>query len=187
MSDAEYLRNQLLIAMPSMADSNFTKGVTYVCQHNDEGALGLVINHPSGLTLGELLQQLDYDTEDQNVAELPVFIGGPVQNDRGFVLHDPQGKWDSTYSVADHFSVTTSRDILEAIAAGEGPERYLVALGYAGWAPGQLEDEFRQNAWLNTDADADLIYHLPTEQKWTAAASNLGVDINTLSGFVGHA
>ncbi|MCC5856566.1 MAG: YqgE/AlgH family protein [Ectothiorhodospiraceae bacterium] len=187
MSESSSLSNHFLIAMPSLDDPNFQRTVTFLCEHNSEGALGIVINRPTDITLGELLDHLDTPAEHPDIAARTVYMGGPVQRERGFVLHPPGGAWDSSLVISERIAVTTSRDILAAIARGEGPERFLVALGYAGWGAGQLEQEMAANAWLNGPADPDIIFHHGNEQRWHAAAALLGVDINLLSSDTGHA
>lgn len=185
--DAPDLTNHFLIAMPSLADPNFSRTVTYLCEHTAEGALGIVINRPTDIRLGELLAHLKLPSPPEEVARRPVFLGGPVQRDRGFVLHRPLGRWESSLKIADDIALTTSKDILAAIARAEGPQDYLIALGYAGWGPGQLEAEIAANAWLSGPADVDLIFDGPTEMRWQAAAALLGVDLALLSSHVGHA
>ncbi len=179
--------DHFLIAMPSLDDPNFQRSVTYICEHNADGALGIVINRPTDVSLGELLEHTDIETSITGVADRTVFMGGPVQQDRGFVLHTPGGEWDSTLAVSPQAAVTTSRDILAAIARADGPERYMVALGYAGWGAGQLEQEMAENAWLCGPASADILFDLPVEQRWQAAAALLGVDLALLSSDTGHA
>lgn len=188
MNSQEFLTDRFLIAMPSLADPNFSRTVTYVCEHNAEGAMGIVINRPSDITLAELFAHLGYPVEDNaEAAQRPVYVGGPVQQDRGFVLHSPGGDWDSTLAISESVSVTTSTDVLEAIAQGTGPRDYLVALGYAGWGAGQLEEEMADNAWLSGPAAASIIFRLQTAERWRAAAGLLGVDIALLSSDAGHA
>jgi putative transcriptional regulator len=187
MSDTPSLRNHLLVAMPALADPNFSQSVTLLCEHNDEGALGVVINRPIDLSLGELLAHLGLETDDAELAARPVYQGGPVQTERGFVLHEPLGDWEHTLAVTETLGLTTSGDILSALATGEGPERVLVALGYAGWGAGQLESELAHNAWLHAPADPELVFDLPVEERWQAAARLLGVDLALLSGDTGHA
>ncbi len=187
MGDESNLTNQLLIAMPALADPNFAQTVAYLCEHNDDGALGIVINRPSGITVGELFEHLGITMNDAEVATRPVYAGGPVQRERGFVLHRPLGDWDSSLTVADDLGVTTSRDILEAIARGEGPSEWLLALGYAGWGAGQLERELAENTWLNGPPSPDILFHRPTDERWYAAAASLGVDLGLLSSETGHA
>jgi putative transcriptional regulator len=181
------LTNHFLIAMPSMADPNFSQTVTYVCSHGEEGAMGIVINRPLGFGLGEVLSQMQVSPTDDRINNLPVYQGGPVQPDRGFVLFRPLGSWGSSVQVSDDVGVATSRDILEAIARGEGPANTLVALGYAGWASGQLEQEMLDNAWLSSPADEDVIFTVPPQQRWQRAAALLGININTIAHDAGHA
>ncbi len=180
------LTRHFLIAMPAMADPNFSRTLTFVCEHNERGALGIVVNRPIDVTLGALFRQVDIALADSPLADEPVFYGGPVQFDHGFVLHRPVGDWKSTLPVGE-IGLTTSRDILEAIAAGRGPRQQLVALGYAGWAPGQLEDEIRRNGWLTVKAGLDLIFDLPPEARYDAAMHALGVNAANLSEEAGHA
>lgn len=184
---ARFLGDQLLIAMPAMVDPNFDRSVTYICEHGPEGALGIVINRPLGLTLGAVLAQLDLRCDDAATRARTVYSGGPVLPERGFVLHDSGSRWDSTLRVNQNFSVTTSRDVLAAIAAGKGPRKSLVALGYAGWSAGQLEAELADNAWLSAPADPQLVFDTPHEQRWDRAARSIGADPARLSGAAGHA
>jgi putative transcriptional regulator len=180
------LTNQFLIAMPSMADPFFARTVTYLCQHNEEGALGIIINRPLRLTLKDIIEQMDIDFHNDALSDLPVYFGGPVQPERGFVLHEPVGEWKSTLKISDSLWLTTSRDILEAISRGDGPHQLLLALGYAGWGEGQLEREMVENAWLNAEAEQSIIFNLPAAHRWKAAAGLMGVDIALLSSQVGH-
>ena len=186
-TNSGYLANQFLIAMPGMADPNFAQTVTFVCEHGPRGALGIVINRPLEMRLGEVLRQLELRPDDPALADRPVLGGGPVQTDRGFVLHSPAGHFDSTLEVSDRVHLTTSRDILEALAAGRGPERAVVALGYSGWDAGQLDAEMAQNAWLTVTADERLVFETPFEHRWLAAGRLLGVDLATLSSQAGRA
>lgn len=181
------LSNHFLIAMPTLADRNFYRTVTFVCEHSNEGAMGIVINRVTDLTLGDILEQLDIASTDRALAQQPVFLGGPVQNNRGFVIHEPLGNWESTLPVTDTIGVSTSRDILAAIAENRGPDRYLVALGYAGWGAGQLEREMVENSWLSGPAHREILFELPMEQRWSAAAGLVGVDLTMLSSQAGHA
>ena len=181
------LTNHFLIAMPSLEDPNFDHTVTYICAHNDEGAMGIVINRPLDFDLGEVLSQMDLETHDQRITDQPVYQGGPVQTDRGFVLHRPARDWNSTIKVTTDIGVSTSRDILEAISDGAGPSENLIALGYAGWAGGQLEAEMAQNSWLSGPADLDIIFDTPAAHRWQCAANLLGIDIGSISHDVGHA
>ncbi|NKI35657.1 YqgE/AlgH family protein [Wenzhouxiangella sp. XN79A] len=173
--------------MPGLDDPNFDHGVTLMCQHNDEGALGITINRHSDLTLKDVLAQLDIPCEDASIGDRPVLAGGPVQQERGFVLHTPDGAWESTTEVAPGIMVTTSRDVLEAIAEHRGPEKFVVALGYAGWSAGQLEEELRDNAWLNTNARSEIVFDLPIDDRWMRAVATLGIDAATLQPVGGHA
>lgn len=181
------LTNQFLIAMPGLADPNFHHTVTYICAHNEDGAMGIIINRPSGLTLGEVLEQMEIKAEDIRVGQTPVYQGGPVQADRGFVLHQPIQKWDYSIEICNEIGVATSRDILKAIASGNGPENSLIALGYAGWGAGQLEQEIKDNAWLHAPVDSSIIFKTPIKQRWEAAAALAGIDLEKLSSNVGHA
>lgn len=187
MDKQAFLTNHFLIAMPALADPNFHQAVAYMCEHNAEGGLGIIINRPTEVSLGELLEHLEIEAANAAIAGQTVYMGGPVQRERGFVLHSPDSEWDSSLRVSEHVSVTTSRDILAAIAQGEGPQRYLVALGYAGWEAGQLEEELAQNAWLSGPADPDIIFTRESGERWQAAAALLGVDITLLSSDAGHA
>lgn len=184
---ADNLSNHFLIAMPQLADPNFYHTVTYICEHTEQGAMGVVINRPMDICLDEILQQMDIDVDDPHIGATQVYMGGPVQQERGFILHQPLGQWDASLQITDQIGITTSRDILEAIANGEGPDKALIVLGYAGWGAGQLEREMVENAWLTGPADSDIIFDLPDEQRWEAAAKLLGVDMNLLSGDAGHA
>jgi len=187
MSDTANLTDHFLIAMPGLEDPNFSRTVTYICEHNHRGAMGIVVNRPLGLELGDILDQMEITGASSQVRTLPVFMGGPVQTERGFVLHSHDRAWDSTMQITNEISVTTSRDILEAMAKGGGPKYSLVALGYAGWGEGQLESELTANAWLSGPASSQIIFALPAERRWQAAASLLGVDLNLISGEAGHA
>ncbi len=181
------LTHQFLIAMPTLADPNFYHTVTYVCAHNEDGAMGIVINRPMELNLGDILAQMDITDAAEPAREIPIFDGGPVQRERGFVIHRPAGKWDAMMTVGDQLTVTTSRDILAAVAKGEGPDKTLIALGYAGWGAGQLESEIVQNAWLHGPVDERVLFDMPHEERWQAAAALVGVDFDRLSGEAGHA
>ncbi len=179
--------NHFLIAMPGMTDPNFAHTLTYVCEHNQDGALGIVVNKPTEMTLSALFQQIDVPLADPGLAAAPVHFGGPVQVDRGFVLHRPLGNWQSTLACSDDVGLTTSKDVLEAVARGRGPREVLVSLGYAGWSAGQLEQEIAQNAWLTVEADPDLLFDVPPEGRLPAAMHLLGIDFSRLSDDVGHA
>lgn len=180
------LTNHFLIAMPGMADPSFARTVTYLCQHNADGALGIIINRPSELTLKDIMEQMEIELGDPELGRIPVYFGGPVQPERGFVLHEPAGEWNSTLRVAENLALTTSRDILEAIGSGQGPKNLLLALGYAGWGKGQLEQEIVQNAWLNAKADQAIIFAKPAASRWKAAAGLMGIDISLLTTQAGH-
>jgi putative transcriptional regulator len=181
------LQDHFLIAMPAMADPNFTQTVTYVCKHDAEGAFGLVINRPSDLSLGEMLGQLAIDLADRSLAERPVMHGGPVEPERGFVLHRSDQPFEATLSVGPDLKLTSSPDILAALGRGAGPVPVLVALGYAGWGRGQLEAELMSNTWLTVPAEASIVFETPVEQRWTAALGLPGVDIRRITEYAGHA
>lgn len=180
------LTNQFLMAMPGMVSGPFAGALVYVCEHSGKGALGLVINRPTDLTLGSLLEKIDLNLEIQAGMDAPVYFGGPVQTDRGFVLHQPAGKYASSLPLAG-MALTTSRDVLEAVAGGKGPDRLLVALGYSGWGAGQLEDELAQNAWLTVEADQGILFETPAEDRYPAAMRLLGIDPLMLASDAGHA
>lgn len=181
------LTHHFLIAMPAMADPYFARSVTYICEHSEQGALGIIINRPLDLTLGTLLEQVGIALERPELATRAIHFGGPVQTDRGFVLHRPAGPWQSTLRVREDIALTTSRDVLEALARGEGPEQFFVTLGYAGWAPGQLEHELAQNAWLSVGADPAILFEVPVENRFQAAMSLLGLNAANLAEDAGHA
>ena len=187
MNASVSLANHFLIAMPKLADPNFSRTVTLICEHSAEGAMGIVINRATDLRLGDIFAQLDIDPAHAAHSNMPIHFGGPVQNNRGFVLHEPLGKWESTLSVTSNLGVSTSRDILSAIAQNKGPTSCLVALGYAGWAAGQLEREITENSWLSVPADRSILFETPVESRWNAAARMVGVDLSTLSSEAGHA
>ncbi|MGZ8230192.1 MAG: YqgE/AlgH family protein [Burkholderiales bacterium] len=181
------LTEHFLIAMPNMIDPHFARSLTFICEHNEQGALGVVVNRPIEMNLHALLEQVSIAPESESFKSIPVHFGGPVQVDRGFVLHMPRGEWQSTLAVGADVGLTTSKDILQAVARGEGPRQMLVTLGYAGWAPGQLEHELAQNAWLTVAAKAQVIFDLPAEERLPAAMALLGVDFASLSDTAGHA
>ena len=187
MANDASLANQLLIAMPGMQDPNFSTTVTLICEHNQDGALGIVINRPLALTLGGLFEQLEVSDPDAQAAERPVLLGGPVGPERGFVLHGPGGQYEHSVAVSDDIFLTLSRDILDAIAAGGGPEKCLVALGYAGWEAGQLEAEMLANSWLSVPATSRIVFDTPFADRWKEAAGILGIDISRMSSDAGHA
>lgn len=182
------LRNQFLIAMPSMNDPNFSRSVTYICEHADTGSMGLVINLPLSMSLQDIYQQLNL-TCNNDSTESRLLAGGPVQVERGFVLHTPctEQQWESTLEISDEVSLTTSADIMTSLASGNGPENYLPILGYAGWDAGQLEEEIANNEWLTVEASPQILFHEPYAQRWATAARLLGIDLNLLSSTAGHA
>ena len=185
------LTNQFLIAMPGMADDNFAGSVVYLCEHTERGALGLVINKPIDINLRNLFEKVEINLDRQELAEQPVYYGGPVQTERGFVLHEKQldgtGPYNSTMSVRGGLEMTTSKDVLEALAEGSGPKKVLITLGYSGWQAGQLEDELGRNGWLTVNADPAVIFDTPIEQRYDRAVSLLGFDPRMLSQEAGHA
>ena len=184
---SSFFSNQFLIAMPTLADPNFFQSVTLICEHTTEGALGIVINQPTDITLGDLLDHLEIASADERIKQIPVYNGGPVEMERGFILHEPVGDWEGSLKVTETLALTTSSDILKAIAEGHGPQRMLVALGYAGWGAGQLEQEMADNAWLTSPANPDIIFDTPPQERWRAAAEQLGIDLDLLSSGAGHA
>jgi len=185
------LTNHFLIAMPNMADPYFSKTLTYVCEHNDQGALGIVVNRPIDMTLQALFERLSLSMKDTARADAPIYFGGPVQTDRGFVLHLPAGDWQATLKVTaakgGAIGLTTSKDILEAVGRGEGPAKMLVSLGYAGWSAGQIEHELKQNAWLTVEARDAILFDLPPGERLPAAMELLGLDYARLADQAGHA
>jgi putative transcriptional regulator len=184
--------NQFLIAMPGMVDENFAGSVVYLCEHNDKGALGLVINKPIDITLANLFEKVELPLAREELARQPVFFGGPVQTERGFVLHEGpgaggEGGYSSTLAIPGGLAMTTSKDVLEAVSDGAGPKKMLVTLGCSGWSAGQLEDEIGRNGWLTVPADPAIIFDTPVEQRYGRALGLLGVDPRMLSGEAGHA
>ena len=189
------LTNQFLIAMPGMGDGTFAGTVVYLCEHTDKGALGLVINKPIDITLKNLFEKVELSLDREDLAEAPVYFGGPVQTERGFVLHEPSppaedgedGAYNSSLKVEGGLEMTTSKDVLEAMAAGSGPKRVLVTLGYSGWGAGQLEDEIKKNGWITVEAEPHVIFDTPVDQRYDKALSLLGIDPMMLSSAAGHA
>lgn len=181
------LQNHLLIAMPSMGDPNFEHSVSLVCQHDEYGAFGITINRPLELSIGELLGQLDIEVNNTHIAGQAALSGGPVQPEQGFVLHDGERNWESTLRITENLALTSSRDILNDIANGVGPEHFLLALGCAGWNPGQLEHELKNNVWLTCPSTSQILFEMPYEQRWQGAAFTLGVDLNLMGITAGHA
>ena len=183
---AIYYTNQFLVAMPGLEDENFSHTVTLLCEHNDKGALGLVINRPTDLSLRDMLDHMELQHGSLEGNPI-VHWGGPVQPERGFVVHTGPNTWESSLQIAENLYITTSRDVLTAIGQGRGPREFFVALGYAGWQAGQLEGEILHNSWLNTPADRAILFTMPAEQRWQAATKLLGVDVIQLTGQAGHA
>ncbi|MEM7282377.1 MAG: YqgE/AlgH family protein [Pseudomonadota bacterium] len=183
------MTNQLLIAMPNLLDPNFHKTVTLICEHNEQGALGIVINRPLDLQMGEVFEQMALSSGNDGLNQTPVLDGGPVAKDRGFVLHtdSDKTKWESTIRLPNNVGVTTSRDILSALAEGDGPDQAVVALGYAGWDAGQLDAEMAANAWLTVSATDEILFDTPFEDRWQSAADLLGVNLSQLGPTAGHA
>lgn len=188
------LTNQFLIAMPSLVEGTFAGTVIYLCEHTEKGALGLVINKPIDITLKNLFEKVELSLDREEFAALPVYFGGPVQTERGFVLHEPQQAgedeepaYNSSLKIEGGLEMTTSKDVLEAISSGSGPKKVLVTLGYTGWAAGQLEDEMSRNGWINVDAEPGIIFDTPVGERYGKALSLLGIDAAMLSSDAGHA
>ena len=180
------LRDHFLIAMPGLNDSSFAHTVTYICEHSDKGAMGVVINAATPMLLKEIFSQMDLEDRSDQGDQI-VMSGGPVQPERGFVLHSNEAKWQSTLEISPDVSLTASRDIITALADGRGPKQCLIALGYAGWGEGQLEAEIAANSWLTVPADKNIIFNTPFEERWASAALALGIDVNLISSTAGHA
>lgn len=185
--DTFNLRNHLLIAMPNMSDPNFEHTVSLICQHDEFGGFGVTINRPLEMTVGELFEQLDIVIHDPHIAGQYALSGGPVQAEQGFVLHDGARNWDSTLRINDDLALTSSRDILQDIAQSRGPANFLLLLGCAGWSPGQLEHEIKENAWLTCPSSAPILFEMPYQERWHGAARTLGIDVNLLGIMAGHA
>jgi putative transcriptional regulator len=198
MNEFPSLKNHFLIAMPSLLDPNFYQSVTYIIEHDEKGAMGMIINHPLEVNFNTLFSQLDIPLEkpesnNENKSKAAGFIGhkkvisgGPVQIERGFIIHSPKGEWEATMMLSDDIAVTTSQDILTAISNNEGPTDLEVILGYAGWEAGQLDQEMLDNSWLSVEATPELLFHTPHDQRWKAAAKLIGIDIAQLSSETGH-
>lgn len=184
---AQSLVDQCLIATPSIKDPLFASSLVYMCEHNEEGSMGLVINHQTSQQLHNIFEQLDIKCDDEDIRQQPVYIGGPVQLEQGFVLHRAAGEWQKTTEVSDGIHLTISADILQAIADRKGPEDYLVILGFSGWASGQLESELQENSWLTSSSSAELLFHQNSDDKWQMAFDTLGFDISMLSPVSGNA
>ena len=186
-SSTTSLRNHFLLAMPSLSEGIFSQSITFICEHGESGAMGIVINQALELSVEEIFEHLEI-TSTKDFSEVPVMAGGPVQIDHGFVLHRNCDKqWEASLHITSEISLTTSRDILRAIANGTGPKEHVIALGYAGWAAGQLEFELAENSWLTLPADSDIIFATPYDQRLSAAAAVLGIDMNLISAQAGHA
>ncbi len=186
-SDSYNLTGHFLIAMPSLDDGFFNHAVTYICEHDETGSFGIIINQETSLTLKQIVKEMKIKIQNNYNEDQPVFIGGPVDQGRGFVLHQPIGNWQSTLKVTDKVALTTSKDILQAIVNDAGPENSIVALGYAGWTAGQLDNEIANNTWLSCPAEEQIIFDTPAEERWKAAAKLIGIDLSLLSHDAGHA
>ncbi|GHC29275.1 YqgE/AlgH family protein [Aidingimonas halophila] len=181
------LKHHFLLAMPHLEDPNFAGSLSYLCDHDDNGTMGVIVNRPLDLTLDALFEQLDIDDEESPHRDAPVYYGGPVHKDRGFILHRGSSQsWDSSIQVADDIALTTSMDMLHALGSGRGPDEFLVCLGCSGWEAGQLESEIKDNAWLTVEGRADILFEVPPEQRLNAAAGILGIDLNLMSREAGH-
>ena len=192
MSHEISLTNHFLIAMPTLLDPNFQQTVTYICEHNEEGTMGIIINRPTNITLADLCDQLNITIDDPELADYPVYHGGPVETERGFILHSPVGNWDSTLAITKDIGLTMSVDIIQAIAGDldidkPAPENFIITLGYAGWGEDQIEDEILENSWLSVPANSEILFHTPVEQRWTAAVEKMGINLQQLSTDIGHA
>lgn len=185
--DSVNLTDNFLIAMPTLEDPYFSNALVYICEHNENGALGIIVNRPIDMNLAGLFDKIDIKLADEKLGDLPVYFGGPVQLDRGFVLHRPLGAWQSTLRINDEVGLTSSRDILGSVAASGTPGEILVTLGYAGWDAGQLEDELAQNSWLTVPAKSSILFELPPEERLPAAMQKLGISFSQLSDVAGHA
>jgi putative transcriptional regulator len=181
------LTGHFLIAMPSLNDGFFNQAVTYICEHDESGSFGLIINQQTNIKLAQVLKEMKIKSGSSHNEDQSIFIGGPVDQGRGFILHRPTGSWSSSLTVKNDVTLTTSKDILQAIANNEGPEECIVTLGYAGWAAGQLEQEMASNTWLSCPADEQIIFNTPVEERWKAAAKLIGIDLSLLSNETGHA
>lgn len=187
MSTLPSLKNTFLIAMPALRDPQFFHSVIYICEHNAQGAIGIVVNQPLPMTLGDIFHQLQIKIEVPDLGQQAVFSGGPIHRERGFIFHPTGTHWESSLEISSEITLTTSPDILRAMADNKGPKEFLVALGYSHWQPWQLEHELSANSWLSGPASADVLFRLPIEKRWRAAAALLGVDIDKLSDDIGHA
>lgn len=186
MTQFPSLKDHFLIAMPNLMDPNFYQSVTYILEHDDKGAMGIMINQPLEVNLNELFDHLDIKTSDHFLGEKKIMSGGPVQTERGFILHTPSGDWESSMKLNADIAVTTSQDILNAISNDEGPEAVEIILGYAGWGAGQLDQEMLQNSWLSVPASPEILFHTPVEKRWEAAVELIGINVHQLSSEIGH-
>lgn len=186
-SSSYNLTGHFLIAMPSLNDGFFNHAVTYICEHDESGSFGVIINQPTDIKLKQVIKEMHIESHAGYDENQPVFIGGPVDQGRGFILHRPAGSWSSSLVVNNDVALTTSKDILQAIANNEGPDDCIIALGYAGWSAGQLEQEMANNTWLSCPADEQIIFKTPTEERWKAAAKLIGIDLSLMSNDAGHA
>ncbi|MBC6906033.1 YqgE/AlgH family protein [Saccharophagus sp. K07] len=185
-SSGDNLSNHFLIAMPGLHDPLFANSITYICEHSPEGAMGLVVNRAMDLHMSDIFEQMSL-SYDEKYGRAPILAGGPVHTQRGFILHPTGGIWQSTIQITPEISLTASKDIIAALATGQGPENALFVLGYSGWGAGQLEQEIKENSWLTVPADTDILFRTPLEQRWHAAALRLGIDMNLMSAQAGHA
>ena len=181
-----FLQSQLLIAMPSMGDPNFDHTVTLICQHDNNGCFGLTINRPIQVTLTDLFEQLKIPVENDAIKDVRALRGGPMQQEQGFVIHDTEQEWESTLPICKDLAVTASRDILLDIAAGKGPDNFLLVLGCANWGADQMVNEIKNNSWLNCETDNKILFDIPYEKRWTHAVDRIGIDINSISNIAGH-
>jgi len=181
------LQHHFLIAMPALADSFFYRSVVYICEHDEQGAMGIIINRPTHVMLTELLTHLEVDNHEKQPLTMPVLFGGPVQKGQGMVIHNSHSPWKTSLQLSDDLFLTTSTDILATIGSQRGPKKSLITLGYSGWGAGQLEQEIAENSWLTVSANNTILFDTPAEKRWHAAAELLGVDINLISDTVGHA
>ncbi|HHJ34302.1 MAG TPA: YqgE/AlgH family protein [Gammaproteobacteria bacterium] len=187
METENNLTGHFLIAMPSLKDGVFNQAVTYICEHDESGSFGIIINQQTGITLKQIASEMKIETGNDYDEDQLVYLGGPVDQGRGFILHRPAGGWKSSLNVNDNIALTTSQDILKALVHNEGPKDCIIALGYAGWAAGQLDDEIAGNTWLSCPADEEVIFKTPVEERWKAAANLIGIDLSLLSNDAGHA
>lgn len=188
MNDFTILADKFLVAMPSLEDPDFFHSVVYICEHSEEGAMGIIVNHPLDLPSSELLTHMGIETTEQSLDLLPVFAGGPQQQEHGFVLHSASElEWQAQLKVSDETYITTSRDILVDIGQGHGPDNFIIALGFASWEAGQLEEELTENCWLITPSSTQIMFNIPHDSRWRAAASRMGIDFNTMTNDLGHA